>query len=298
MKDIISPLKVLATFRIIYPLCIFFEILNDRNMLLSRTTNLDCHPIGIFQVLNLPIIGADNFNFFLSLTCIGLLLFSAGALSQFSGLASTLAFFWVFGSNLGCGFSASLAYTNWQHSIVVFNLLILSLSPAGKLWSIDSYFSKRPNSNKAYLYVFLLKFNLAYSYFAGGIAKLQYGFDWSNGYTLQGYLLYAALKLEKYALIPLASHLSTLQVISIIVLATEILFPLALFSSRLSCFFVGGSLLFQIIFWFLIDLRWMRYFGWSYLIYFIELAFFILISLSSASRKKWKLNLVSSNTKP
>ncbi len=270
--------KILSIYRVLYPLFIIIELLNDQYVIYVRSNSSFCaSPLPIFSILNIPVLDSYYIKIVFWSLLTSLFLLSFGLFTKGMALTSMFLFFWIIGSTLSCTLGEGAAYINWQHVIVIFNLLILAVSTSGTLYSLENIiFKSRRVSNESSLYwpIFLLKFNLIYSYFAGGISKIQHGLDWMNGYTLQGHLLYTHLHIGTPDVLPFLSNLWLLIGVSVIVCTAEVLAPIALFSRTYSIVFIIGSLIFQVLFFFLIDLRWMHYFGWSYLIYFIEWALF------------------------
>ena len=115
--------------------------------------------------------------------------------------------------------------------------------------------------------VFLIKFLLLFSYFAGGVAKIRHGFDWMNGWTLQYYFLARHMDLNTPEGWWLFSDLTRAKLLSIVIVTAELLTPLAFFNRKIEWFFVIFYFSFQIACWWLMKLKFMNYYGWSYLIY-------------------------------
>ena len=239
-----------------------------------------CHPIPAFSSFSIPVLDSSNIHFYFNLLLVSLLCLSFGFITRLSALMSTGLFFWLIGSTISCAAGKNPSYIPWNHAIVFFNLLILSVSRVNTRFSVDKIlFKKKKATTQKNWPVFLLKFNLVYAYFAGGIAKLQHGLDWMNGYSLQTQLIYRHLNLNTPHVLPIIDSYFLLVAISIIVVFAEvILFPLSLFNSVTALICIIGSLAFQALFAFLIELKWMRFFGWSYLIYFLEIVAMIIAS--------------------
>jgi hypothetical protein len=264
-----DPIRVLAIFRIIFPLGIILELWRDYPGFNQHIGGPLCQPIQIFYDLGLPLLSPIYLKIVFTSLILSLILLSIGFLSRLSAIVSLLLFFWLIGTSLGCSYGQDPNYTNWQHTIVIFNLLVMAIFPMGSLWRGPGH-GFLLSERIAQWPVFLLKFNLIYAYFAGGVAKLRYGLDWANGYTLQGHLIYTYLHLGKEDILNLISNLHILVLISSLVLLVEIISPLALFSRKFAIFFISGSLAFHLLFYIIIDLRWMHYFGWAYVIYFAD----------------------------
>ncbi len=271
------PNWILPFYRFLYPLFIIKELLQERDSFFYRAESELCYPIEIFSTLSLPVLNDSNIHFYFNFLLISLLFLSLGILTNISALLSSGLFFWIVGSTISCSaIGRPPVYIPWNHAIVFFNLIVLFVSPSGTGFSIDRFIFRKKNIELKNWPIFLLKFNLVYSYFAGGIAKLQYGLDWMNGYSLQTQLIYRHIDLyTPYALPIIHSHLLAV-VISIIVVITEVLFPLSLFNKKIAFVCISGSLVFQALFAFIIKLKWMHFFGWSYFIYFLEAMAFII----------------------
>lgn len=152
---------------------------------------------------------------------------------------------------LVCQAGPEKAYMAWNHAIVFWIFCALS-------------FQKILGSQKT---IFLIKFFLIFSYFAGGLAKIRHGLDWMNGWTLQFYFLQRHIDLDTPLAWALVSNFTLSKVLSYLVVVTELLVPLAFINKKLEWFFVVSFFIFQIICWQVLKLKWMNYYGWSYLIY-------------------------------
>ena len=275
---------ILPAFRVVYPLFIIFELLREKNSLFSRVGSMMCNRIDTIEFLGLAVLNEGNVSIVYYGTLVSLGLLSVGFFTHFVGVVSSFLFFYLIGSNISCSIGENPDYIPWNHAIVVFNLLILSLSRSNLRFSLDKVLLKFKSSDQVNWPLFLLKFNLIYAYFSSAFAKLQFGLDWMNGYSLQAQMMYRHLNLETPAALFLINSNTLSMVISIVVVLTELLSPLALFSRWFAVFFVLGSLVFQLAFALMIELRWMEYFGWAYLIYLLELLAVMLAFRSSSQR--------------
>lgn len=115
--------------------------------------------------------------------------------------------------------------------------------------------------------IFLVKFLLLFSYFAGGVAKIRHGLDWMNGWTLQYYFLQRHMDLD----IPegwwLMSNLTRAKFLSWSIVLIELCTPLAFFNRKFEWLLVAFYFSFQVACYYLMKLKFMNYYGWSYLIY-------------------------------
>lgn len=143
-------------------------------------------------------------------------------------------------------------YTAWNHAVVFWVLLALG-------------FKNYLGTEKT---ITLIKFLLLFSYFAGGIAKIRHGFEWMNGWTLQYYFLQRHIDLDAPLAWSMVSNINVAKALSWLVVLPELLVPLAFFNKRLEWLFVFSFFIFQIICWYVLKLKWMHYYGWTYLIYF------------------------------
>lgn len=267
----LNSVAILFWFRLTYAWGVLINLLWDGHDLFQKIESYNCQPLPLFQDLGLPVLTTSSAPTVYVLLCLSLVALGIGFVAPLFALASSIFFLLFVGTALGCAAGPDPVYMNWQHAIVFFNLLIFVFSPSVgfnfRKMQISSSIHSQYSLARSAICIFLFKFNLIYTYFAGGIAKLQYGLDWANGYTLQGHLIYTHL----HTYIPQATFLITkielLTVASWVVLVAELAAPIALFSTRFSVFFVLGTLMFQIACFYLIDLTWMEYFGWAYLIY-------------------------------
>jgi hypothetical protein len=244
-------------------------------MLMSVFHSSHCYPIELFQFLNISFSSSQTYALAIGALIASLILAGLGVLGRFSIFISLLLFLLVIGESIGCARGEDGFYTSWQHCVVVFNLLVLVVAPATE--SVFSFYRNSKESPKLESWpIELLKFNLVYTYFAGGIVKIKNGLEWMNGYTLQGHLFYYHLEGDLPLAYSLAQNLELMKFISIATVVMELLFPIVLISRRpVGWAFAIITFVMQVIFWYLIDLQWMRYFGWSYLIYLLEILFFL-----------------------
>lgn len=123
--------------------------------------------------------------------------------------------------------------------------------------------------------IFLIKFLLLFSYFAAGVAKIRHGFDWMNGWTLQHYFLSRHMDLN----IPegwwLVENLTRAKILSWLLVVVELATPLAFFNRKLEWAFVIFYFSFQIACYHLMKLKFMNYYGWSYIIYLSIILIFL-----------------------
>ncbi len=275
---------ILPTFRFFYPAFIALELSVEKQSLVSKVQSPLCYPIPLFRHLSIPILQESNIDLFYYTLIFSLIFLSFGFITQLSGIISSVLFFLIIGSAISCSTGKNPDYIPWNHAIVFFNLFVLGISPSNRNLSIDKYLFRFNSAQQKNWPIFLLKFNLIYSYFSSSLAKLQNGFDWMNGYSLQAQLIYRHLNLDTPLALPIINSHCISVSISITVVLMEFLSPFALLNRSFATFFISGSLLFQMIFALLIELKWMHYFGWAYLIYFLE--FIAILNILTLSRLK------------
>lgn len=266
---------ILPIFRIIYPLCIAITLIRERDTILQRSESVLCHPIELLSWLHLSLPNKEALNFLFICLIMSLFALSVGFFSRLFGAVSFFLFFYVYGSTISCAVGKNPDYIPWNHAIVVFNLFLLFISDSGRKYSLDALVFKKKSSFDLNWPIFLLKFNLIYAYFASAFAKLSGEFLWVNGYSLQAQMIYRHLNLDTPEILFLINSNKIAYFVSIVVITSELLSPLALINKYAAVIFVSGSLIFQIFFAWSIELRWMSYFGWAYLIYFFEVVAYL-----------------------
>lgn len=266
--------QILFWYRILFNFCIAGQVFFNKIFLLSLFNNGQCYPIELFQWLNISFINSQSYSLLVDLLVLSFIFAGLGILGRISILTSLCLFILVIGQSIGCARGQVAFYTSWQHCIVVFNLIILLVSPSTH--SVISLKKKTSMIREIEFWpVELLKFNLVYAYFSGGIVKIKNGLEWMNGYTLQGHIFYSHLESDLPVAFNLAQNLTLMKVVSIGTVVIELLFPIVLFTKRpVGWTFAVVAFMMQVVFWYYIDLQWMRYFGWSYWIYFLEIMFF------------------------
>lgn len=267
--------KIIHWYRLLFCFSIAFHIFLDRSFFLDLSRNERCYPIEVFQWLHIPLLKSSIYGLAVDTLILSLLIAGIGLLGRLSIFVSLLLFFLVLGQSIGCDRGQFGFYTSWQHCIVIFNLMVLCFCSTHSMISRGE--SSKNNKNKLEIWtVELLKFNLVYSYFAGGIVKIRSGFEWMNGYTLQGHIFHSHLESDLPLAYSLAQNLTLMKIISIATVVVELLYPIVLITRpQVGWFFASITLFMQMIFWLLIDLQWMKYFGWSYLVYFLEILFLV-----------------------
>lgn len=140
-------------------------------------------------------------------------------------------------------------YQSWGHAIIFWAFLCLALS---RIWTAAMTF-------------WVLKFLVVICYFSAGLAKLGQDPAWTNGFTLQHYVLGRMLHGGDISYWRYFADLEWAKALSWCVLIGELLTPLALFRRSFEVAFVILTLAFQIVAWTLIDIQWLLWFGWVYL---------------------------------
>ncbi len=206
---------------------------------------------------------------------VSLALSALGFFSRVSLLASFLFLLVIEGVSIGCSRGGS-EYLPLDMPIVLWNFLLLALAPGVNRITIISLFGKEKLLQlKAPSWgVELIKFTLIFAYFASGVAKIREGFSWLNGYTLQWHLLDRYLYRDGAELsLAFANVFWLCLVSSWVVVGMELSAPLAYLGKRATWFILIFFLIFQLICFVVMDLRYFDFFGWVYLIYFLELYF-------------------------
>ncbi len=184
-------------------------------------------------------------------------------------IASTIAYFIIMQRFLLIKTSGNLNIGGSNHAMVFWVLLTLS----AQKWLGPSRT------------VFLIKFLLLFSYFAGGVAKARHGFDWMNGWTLRYYFLNRHLDLNTPEGWWLVADLTRAKILSWLLVSVELLTPLAFLSRRLEWAFVLFYASFQLLCMWLMKLKFMNYYGWSYMIY-VSIALVYLYQKYQINNKK------------
>lgn len=253
-------LKILKWFRISFCIAIFFEVLRISSFFSSLQKDRICYPIEIFRWLSIPEVSSNAYQFLIYVLLASLTAAAFGVFQRSALFVALVLFVYVFGIAIGCDRGKENFYTSWQHCIVVFTLLVLLVTPKNESrgWPIE-----------------ILKFNILVSYFAGGIVKIKTGFDWMNGYTLQYYFIKRHLIFDSPLAFELAQSLTLMKFFSISTVIMELLIPIAWFTRRqIGWMFMVLTLVLQILCWYLLDLKWFAFYGWTYLIYLFEIIFY------------------------
>ncbi|MCB9072484.1 MAG: HTTM domain-containing protein [Bdellovibrionaceae bacterium] len=280
------PSSLLGLFRILYCGGLLYELPSFFRSIPPQMEAYTCTPVGILQFLYFSP-SQSSIPVFRTIAVITLVCSMIGFLTRLSLTISLLLLTVLIGTSVACTLAASqtVELIPWNFSIVLFNLFILILSPGVNALSLDSVLKLKtvpvhiPNWP-----IWLLKFNLAFSYFSGGIVKIRSGLEWMNGYTLQFYLIYRDILFD----IPIGRWVSEqypiLLFICISTVIFELLFPLVLFSRTAALIMLPLTFLMQVLFYLFVDLRWMDFYGWAYLIYFVEIVYFLKCYALSTSK--------------
>lgn len=267
--------ELLGWFRALFCLAIACEVSLDREFFLEKQASGFCAQLEVFEFLHLPTVSAGVYEVLVLVLVVALLLSAFGVLGRLPLLLSLALFGYIVGTVVGCDRGVENTYTAWNHAIVWQNLLILTVAPGVNRWNLFSWFGRPIGSMHMPRWpVELLKFNLVFAYFAGGIAKVRGGLEWMNGYTLQYHLLDRHLSLDLPLALGFASSWWLCFFASVTMVALELTCLIVFLVPRLTVFYVGTFFALQIFWMFFMKLHWMKYFGWSYLIYALELGVF------------------------
>jgi hypothetical protein len=188
-------------------------------------------------------------------------------LKHFAWLLASFSFFLIFRSFVTCHSNSQNGYAPMNQAIVFWILLTLALKPL-------------LNATRT---IFLIKFYLLFSYFSGGIAKIRSGFEWTNGWTLKYHFIERHATLDLSHSIDLVSDVRYASMLSWLVIILELLVPLALLSKFIEYGFVFAFLIFQLCCWYFLEIYWMVFYGWAYLIYVSIFLVYLSEKLSSNS---------------
>lgn len=269
--------NILGWFRLLFCSAIAVEIYGDRFFFQRKQASAFCGRLALFEDFRLPVVSAGEFELFIWLLIGALGLAALGIGRRIPLIVAVVLFGYVLGTVVGCDRGEEKAYTASNHIIVWQNLLILAVAPGVNSWGVNSWIrnERRGSEIPPKWPVELLKFNLVFAYFAGGVAKVRGGLDWMNGYTLQYHLLDRHLSLDIPMAYAFASSWWLCVISSVVMVVLELSCLIVFFVPRLTIFYVGTFFGLQIFWMFLMKLHWMKYFGWAYLIYALELLLFL-----------------------
>lgn len=233
----------LRIFNALYAIAIAWQIFNDFDSVNNSITHNCSYTFSVLPISSQVLTGVLLF-------CIIVASLGFRITNWFWLLASGI-YFILFKEFLDCQAGSEKVYRAWNHALPFWSMLTLGFQ---NLW----------DSKKT---IFLIKFLLLFSYFAGGLAKVRHGFTWANGRTLQYYFLQRHADLDTPLAIPIIINIKLAITLSWALLIGELLILLAFFNKKIEYFFVISFFIFQIICWQVIKLKWMPYYGWNYLIY-------------------------------
>ena len=187
--------------------------------------------------------------FFYGLMILGLLMIPFCRQSQ-SALCflTSLLFIALIGQALAAREHPNPIYQQWSQAICVWVLLALALRP----WLKEERVLR------------LIQILVILAFFGSGVAKLHNEVSWANGYTLRYHLAIRAVHLGLSLKNPLLQNLTLSKFASLFVMVIELSAPLCLLRRRWEMIFLVWALVFHIICYFALDIRWVHYFGWAY----------------------------------
>lgn len=213
-------------------------------------------PIWLFRVLHLPQLSVGQITLMDALWKISLIFSAVGLFTRFSAASATILSVYLFGlpNNFG--------KTHHLEILLLWAFMIMAFSRCGDAWSLDKLiktartgdgpnFQPRKFSGEYTWPIRLIWLVMAMIYFEAGCSKLRHsGFAWVTGDAMAFFLQRAqyhvtdAEPLANWGLWiarhPWASHL-----LSFMGLATELSYPIALFSKRLRYLIVLGGTMMQ-----------------------------------------------------
>lgn len=160
------------------------------------------------------------------------------------------------------GLVRSFGHFNHDEMLGVYFLIILACAPCGDAYALDSLASgrRRPHPRFAYAYpILLMRLLLAWIYCSAALIKLRVaGLDYFNADSLPALAIWHSLDnlhdtRFQYAFW-LPQFRAFVPLVLIMVIAWELLFPLAVFWRRLRWWLLGGGLLFHLSTLFLMNI--------------------------------------------
>ena len=259
---------VFPVFSSMYCLGISIQVFLDKNhikKMIEQHSRVDMESLLSFNPLGSFIV--EHLQLSLSLLIVALILTSVPRFRRYCSFFSFFLFFLIFNEYISHRPVNHRSYIPWNHGLVVFNLLTIWLGSF-----FDKDFRKENLKTSRFDWrVLLIHMNLVFAYFNSSLVKLSNDTWWANGFTLQKYFLGRYLVFEKESILFLVQNFPLLVFIGIGTLFIEITYPLSIFNKKAYVFYGFIGFFTQILFYYLIDLRWMKYFGWSYLIVLLSI---------------------------
>ena len=214
------------------------------------------NPPRLLGRVQLPALTEGQFLLAGGLFVAGLLGATVGILPQFFLLVALIAYFFYFNPIM------PLAYIQRKTNLIPIVLLILLLSPG----------LSQPLAQPTPLWpLWLVKAALAQLYLSAGVQKLRRsGWQWSDGYSLQAYLVEHYLWADTPAAWWLAQRLWLCRWISRLTLIFEVSVVLILVFPALTPLYVVGGLLFHLATGLTMRIHYLIYLGPVYLVFMAE----------------------------
>lgn len=160
------------------------------------------------------------------------------------------------------GLVRSFGHFNHDEMIGVYFLVVLACAPCGDGYSLDSLADGQRRSRPRFAYgypILLMRLLLAWVYFSAALLKLRIsGLDYFNADSLLGHAIWHSLDNLHDTQFKLAFWLPHVRafvpLVLIMVIAWELLFPLAVFWQRIRWWLLGFGLLFHISTLFLMNI--------------------------------------------
>lgn len=228
--------NILGWYRFLFCSAIAIEVYVDRFFFQRKQASAFCGKLPLFEDFQIPVVGVSDFEILIWLLIVALVFAALGVGRRIPLVAAVVLFGYVVGVVVGCDRGVERAYTASNHAIVWQNLFILACAPGVNRWNLMNWGKEMHFLPSPRWPVELLKFNLMFAYFAGGVVKVRGGLDWMNGYTLQYHLLDRHLSLDIPMAYSFASSWWLCFVSSVIMVALELTCLVVFFCSSPRCF--------------------------------------------------------------
>ncbi|MSR46878.1 MAG: hypothetical protein EXS13_07430 [Planctomycetes bacterium] len=234
-------------FVMLFPYALFTFPVWGRLDLLAALPDSQWEPVPIVRLLLLPF--CDGFRPPLAaMEWVLRASICAGAFALAGLFTRTTLLLFALGNLLISGYGYSYHEHHHIEALTVLALLALAAAPSGDALALDAWLARRRGSPPAAASELarwpleLMQWLFALCYLSAAVCKLgASGWQWLNGYTLQGYLLQEGVFWGTSSSVWLARHHGLCVVLSWGALLVELLFPLVLWQRRLALLFVPAA---------------------------------------------------------
>ena len=167
-------------------------------------------------------------------------------------LCVSVMFFYVFKIIINSKLYPENAFQPYNQNIVFWIFLTMGL---------------RQFMNDDHKIIYLIKFYVLFSYFAGGLIKIKSGLDWMNGWTLYYYLIDRSVIYRIPFALGFFKNLLYAKIASWVAIISELSVFLTLFKKKLEIYFTFFFITFQIFCHFILEIHFLPFFIWANLIY-------------------------------